>query len=236
MSLTSFSNIKTFGLLKITIFVILIVNSSSFLSLTFSKETHKFYNLIPKDSETAYNNSIFDFANIEVDCPIDSVLTYFNYSIKKDEYIKIYYNCMRITDNILLRISKSTNWNDINSRNQAIYLDRHNVECDDGTVLTSFKLNTNNSNKQIRYDYECAYIKFKDLLDCDTNDISGSAKQLKNHESYNLNDSYAGNNSISRRFLKKFQLISDWNTGSGNKIYFKYKTCRYPPIHYYTGE
>jgi hypothetical protein len=46
----------------------------------------------------------------------------------------------------------NTGWNQ--ESNQQIYLDRHNVKCNDNEVITQFKLNRDGKGK-FRYDYKC---------------------------------------------------------------------------------
>ena len=48
----------------------------------------------------------------------------------------------------------STDWNDRHDGN-AMFLDRHNVECADDEVLTKFRLTTDHVNSKQRYDYRC---------------------------------------------------------------------------------
>jgi hypothetical protein len=53
-------------------------------------------------------------------------------------------------------LSKNTDFNDVGWSNNVVYLDRHNVNCEDNPI-SQFKLNRNSSGDKIRYDYKCMY-------------------------------------------------------------------------------
>ena len=61
--------------------------------------------------------------------------------------------------------SNYTNWND-SGKGLNIYLDRHNVNCPTGSVLTQFKLETDHTNhpNQYRYKYNCCGVSDGNMI------------------------------------------------------------------------
>jgi len=103
--------------------------------------------------------------------------------------------------------SESTAWQSADDGNQAIYLDKHNVDCgNDG--LHQFKLDTNDPD--IQYRYTCLDGPDMTLADTSTGDNTGGAVEFLDR--HTVDCEY-------RRPITQFQLV---NLGD-NKIKYSYK-------------
>jgi hypothetical protein len=118
-------------------------------------------------------------------------------------------------------VGKNTTFNDIGGRDIS-YLDRHDVKCEDNSVMTKVHFANDKDYKNIRWDYSCAPNKQTKKLACrdvktpvnerDTVNRQ-NAHYLDRHE-LKCNDDEA---------LSQFQMINDENY---SKIHFNYKCCK----------
>lgn len=117
-----------------------------------------------------------------------------------------------------------TNWNEVGDWNYN-YLDRHNVACGPGEMLTQFQLQTGHSPKQTRYQYTCCAL--------DTSPVKGKlgegveAKSTAFADTFNWNTISLANHNVScpgDSVLKGFKLQSQYNGPLSSKAKIDY-TC-----------
>jgi hypothetical protein len=118
-------------------------------SLTFEKRDHS------TNWNDAGRGSIFYLDRHDLDCGNNSAINFFHLQRLGWNQIRYFYKCIK-SNNITNECSKkSTPQNDTdgNERRSVDYLDRHDIRCDDGTVIRQFKLGRNG--RQIFYEYTC---------------------------------------------------------------------------------
>jgi hypothetical protein len=116
------------------------------------------------------NGSLVFLDRHNVECENNSVLSRFKLITEKDtSKIRYDYTCRFSNNPLICRVVKTT----VNERDDAgntVFLDRHDVRCDDDEVLSQFKLvnlpdevitlppfniRTNKPSKKIQYEYKC---------------------------------------------------------------------------------
>lgn len=130
------------------------------------------------------------------------------------QQIRYVYNCIKsdsISNNCQNR-ETVINDNAKDNKKSLIFLDRHNVECDQDEVLKEFKLDRKDRKINYKYIwYICCNASIKDKKDFDTNRTpqgDGKIQNLKNQE-VNAGNSNSG--------INKFKLNTDHQ---GGKIYY----------------
>lgn len=166
--------------------------------------------------------SLYDFTNVGVDCNLEGAVSKITYTV--DQNTLITYQCYQITDNILNLYSKDSGWNEVFSdiKKSAHYLDRHNIQCDDDSVLNQYQLKSGDN--KIRFEYKCARL-VKELLVCE--DKSSPRKTLGSWTNIELNTLSLGNGN---KLIQRFQLRINWSNMK-NEIWFDYRECIYHPVH-----
>jgi hypothetical protein len=99
------------------------------------------------------------------------------------------------------------------------FLDRHNVACPNGSVLSDFSLERNpNDVSQIRYKYQCKEAR---TLCCTTH--KSSSEDMGDRSIYFLDRQKVGENQSRTHALQQFKLFSTYNP---DKMYYEYTLCK----------
>jgi len=113
-------------------------------------------------------------------------------------------------------ISKDTGFNDEGGGN-SIFLDRHNVNCEDNSGLSQFNL-TRDGQGKFRYNFKCLKSKtsFGSCRDANTgeNDVGGGNSIFLDRHDISCNDD---------EVIKQFHLVRP----KENTIQYNYKCCKY---------
>jgi hypothetical protein len=120
--------------------------------------------VVPFNRNTGWNDygggHIHYLDRHDVSCNYGEILTEFQL-VKDGDKMKYEYTCVDINLNGRTdSYTRSTSLNDIDNNPFASvhYLDRHGVQCDEGSVLQRFKYIRGNDNK-IKYEYTCIKVR-----------------------------------------------------------------------------
>lgn len=140
-----FKAIFVLGILAIVIYFIF-----------FYKKDSKIFNLGEKKVTTSYSDNLLDVRYLDrhdITCG-NNAINNLKYGRNSDGSMNYTYQCTKDGDLGTAIIDKETALND-NGGGNAVYLDRHKIECDNKYLLSGLKLNRKDDTNQIQYKYKC---------------------------------------------------------------------------------
>jgi len=166
------------------------------------------------------NGNIFYLDRHNVACTGNSAINWFHLARQGTDKINYDFQCLKSDALSTVVQTLNTPFNATDGDKSVNFLDRHNVNCPDGTVLQSFHFNRNTANtSQIRYTYTC--IKAETLC-CKlytTNKESSGDQQIIYLDRQSIGNKDIGSTSV----LSQFKA---WASNSPNQMWYTYTLCK----------
>jgi len=168
------------------------------------------FTTVSETSGVSANGTSVLLDNLDLVCDKGSVLNSFHLVRPSESTIQYKYNCLSARD-IGAPITKTTPLND-EGAGALIYLDRHDVKCDDGFGLSGMHLKRSGNNT-FQYEYSCAPVP--KLGNCvakttPSNDVGGVIYLDRHDVKCDAN-----------QVLSRAHVVNDGN----NKIHYEYTCC-----------
>ena len=192
-------------------------------------------------TSSASNNQTFEFTTNEVDyeqgsmipltklnvkCEVNQALCAFNMDLPSDTTMAYEFKCVSV--NSTSSEVRYTRWNGMRLFDDYLfssgnYLDRHNVDCGNDSVISDFVLSINTKDRTMRYVYTCLK----------TNVNKCQIARTKQSIGFDTKDDYARSYYLSKQsivlsdnqVLQRFQLISIYDAQSRPYFKYEYRYC-----------
>ena len=175
------------------------------------------------DSYTGWNQadggtgSIYYLDRQNANCS-SGAMSYFQL-LRSGNNIRYYLSCLKSSAISDSATEKYTGFNATSGKKCVNYLDRHNVVCPNGSVISGFKLERNPSNtSQIRYRYYC---KPAQTVCC--NSFHSSKQDMGDKSIWYLDRQHIGMNDSKTHAMQQFRLRTSYNP---DQMWYDYTMCK----------
>lgn len=120
-----------------------------------------------------------NLVGMNISCTAGSALTYFKLVRPEDnKKFQFEFECLS-NPAILNKVNKlSTPHNSVGDTNSLPYLDRHEMNCPTGEVLSQYQMKHDEGKKQIWYEYSCTQAHVKNCVKLRTNETEGKNEEV----------------------------------------------------------
>lgn len=164
-----------------------------------------------------------------VSCKPDEALSYFKLITNKKKIEEVHYasKCLKSgsinVHNKTIKEELTKPGETSKHKESLIYLDRHDVKCSSGSVLSSFQLTRNSSNREeIRYKFKCVPAEILCCKDLSTEKVSLEGRQI-----YYL-DRLEVDSKLENSAIQRFKLGTTLKEGNekNDRIWYDYTICK----------